>query len=127
MPALIRPLDVELHEGARQLLIFPRSSRLAGPQPHDSVIHPKRLARLQGQIADDAVTLVEQAEHRDAVGHWRDPCLLANTRTRRWEPSAICLLLRLIVAPAPRQKQQCHAGDGEGPHVSPASRADNRQ
>ena len=59
MPALVCPLHVKLHERAGQLLIFPRRRRLARTQPHDRVIHPDGLPRLQRQVADDPVTLVQ--------------------------------------------------------------------
>jgi len=61
--------DVELDEGAGQLLDLPRRGRLAGAQPHDRVADPKRLARLHRQVALDAVALVEEADHRDALRH----------------------------------------------------------
>jgi hypothetical protein len=120
-------LNVKLDERSGQFLIFPRRSRLAGTQPHDGVVHADGLTGFQGNIADNAVALVEQAQNRDALSHRRNPGLLARPRIRRRQPGAICLLLGLIVAPAPRQKQQCNAGNGKGPHVSPASRADNRR
>jgi hypothetical protein len=70
-PILVRPLHVDLDEGARQLLAFPRRRRLAGAQADDDVLDADRLPRLQSQILDDAVALVEQAEHGDALGHRR--------------------------------------------------------
>ena len=72
--------DVELDEGAGQLLDFPRRRRLAGAQPHDDVADPLRLAGLQRQVALDAVALVEQADHGDALRHRRGAGRLARNR-----------------------------------------------
>jgi hypothetical protein len=69
-----RPLgigDVELDEGAGQLLDLPGRAGLAGAQPDDDVADPQRLAGLQRQIALDAVALVEQADDRHPVVHRR--------------------------------------------------------
>ena len=63
-------LDVKLDEGARQAVIFPRCGRVARTQAHHRVAKADRLARLEHDVADDPVTLVEQAEHRDPLGHW---------------------------------------------------------
>ena len=62
---------VELDEGAGQLLGLPGGGRLAVAQPHDHVADPDGLAGPEGEIALDAVALVEQAEHRDPLGHGR--------------------------------------------------------
>jgi hypothetical protein len=68
----VRPLDVHLHEGAGQLFLLPRRARFAGAQADRDILHPHRLPRLQRQVADDAVALVEQAEDRDPLRHRRD-------------------------------------------------------
>jgi len=62
---------VELDEGAGQPLHLPRRRRLAGTQAHDHVADPHRLPRLQPELARQAVTLVEQTEHGDALRHRR--------------------------------------------------------
>ena len=72
MPSLVWPLHVELEEGAGQLLQLPGRGRLAGAQPDDRVADPDRLAGPHGEIADDAVALVEQPNHRDPLRHRRD-------------------------------------------------------
>ena len=105
MPALVRPLHVKLYEGAGQLLVFPRRGRLASAQAHDRVVHPNRLARLQSQIPDYAVALVEETEHRDALGHGGDARLLARARVGAGQARAIGFL-RLIAAAAACQEQQ---------------------
>ena len=69
LPAALRVADVELDEGAGQLLNLPGGRRLAGAEPDDRVADPDRLARLQGQRAGDSVALVEQAEHGDTLRH----------------------------------------------------------
>ena len=66
-------LDVELDEGARQAVIFPRRGRIARAQPHHRVAEADRLPRLQRDVTHDAVALVEQPEHRDALAHRGHP------------------------------------------------------
>jgi hypothetical protein len=66
-----RIADVDLDEGAGQLLHFPGRGRLAGPQPHDDVAGADRLPRPQREFAHLAVALVEQPQHRDPLRHRR--------------------------------------------------------
>jgi len=72
-PASPRLLDVELDEGTGQALILPRSAGVAGAQADHRVAKADRLAGPQSDVADDAVALVEQPEHRDALRHRRHP------------------------------------------------------
>jgi hypothetical protein len=65
--------DVQLDEGAGQLLDLPGRGRLAGAQPDDDVADAQRLAGLQREVALDAVALVEQTDHGDALVHRRRP------------------------------------------------------
>jgi hypothetical protein len=74
--------DVELDEGAGELLDLPGGGGLAGAQADDDVADPHRLARLQREVAFDAVTLVEQADHGDALRHRRRSRRLARHRLR---------------------------------------------
>ena len=67
----LRIADVELDEGAGQLLGLPGRGRLAGTEPDDDVADPDRLTRPQLEIALQAVALVEKADHRDSPGHRR--------------------------------------------------------
>ena len=113
MPALVRPLHVELYEGASQLLVFPRRGRLASAQANDRVVHADRLTRLQRQVADYAVALVEETEHRDALGHGGDARLLARARVGAGQARAIGLL-RLIAAAAACQEQQQYGAVNRG-------------
>jgi hypothetical protein len=99
VPVLVRPLHVDLDEGAGQLLVFPRRRRLAGPQPDDDVLDADRLARPQGQVADDAVALVEQAEDSDALGHWRHAGLLGG-RARDFDRDGIAFRRPLVTLAA---------------------------
>jgi len=69
LPPPLRVPDAELDEGAGQLLNLPRRCGLAGAQAHRRIADPNRLAGLEGEVAGDAVALVEEAEHRHALGH----------------------------------------------------------
>jgi hypothetical protein len=91
-PAFVRPLNVELDERAGEPLGLPRGGRLAGAKPDDRILHPDRLAGLHRQVTDDPVALVEQAQHRDPLGHRRDPLSRIGRRA---------LLLRLRAALLP--------------------------
>jgi hypothetical protein len=63
--------NVELHEGARQLLHFPGRRGFTGAQAHDHPAGLDRLARLHLELARNAVALVEQAKHRHPFAHRR--------------------------------------------------------
>ncbi len=62
---------VELNEGAGFLHIFPGGGRLAGLEADDRIAYAQRVAGLHREVGGDAVTLVEQADHRNAFGHGR--------------------------------------------------------
>lgn len=126
MPALVRPLDVKLHEGAGQLLVLPRRGRLARTEAHDRIVHPDGLPRLQREIANDAIALVQQPEDGDSIGHGRDARLLTRAGSCSRQARAIGLLLSLIAAPASRKKQDCRTGYCEESHLSPESTAGSR-
>jgi hypothetical protein len=80
VPALVGLLHVDLDERAGQLLLFPRRGRLARPQPYDDVLPAHRLAGVERDILDDAVALVEDAEHGDALRHRRHAALAVGGR-----------------------------------------------
>jgi hypothetical protein len=65
----LRIADVELDEGAGQLLLLIRGGGLAGAQANDGVADAERLAGLHLQVRLDAVALVQQADHGHALGH----------------------------------------------------------
>jgi hypothetical protein len=62
---------VHLHEGARQLLHFPRRALLAGAKADDDVAGADRLAWAELEFPRDTVALVEQAKHRNPLRHRR--------------------------------------------------------
>ncbi|EQA99495.1 hypothetical protein L288_19550 [Sphingobium quisquiliarum P25] len=62
---------VQLNESAGFLHIFPGRGRLAGLQADDGVAHTQRFARFHRQVAGQAVSLVEQADHGDPLTHGR--------------------------------------------------------
>jgi hypothetical protein len=68
-PALVGALKIDLDECAGQRFFLPRRSFLAGAQANDDVAPFGGLARLEGDLADDPITLVEQAEHGHPLGH----------------------------------------------------------
>jgi hypothetical protein len=65
-------LDVDLHERTGQFLFLPRRGRLASAKPHDHILPADRLARVKGNVLDDPVALVEDAQDCDPLGHRRD-------------------------------------------------------
>jgi hypothetical protein len=67
----LRVPDVELDEGAGQLLDLPGRGRLARAQPDNRIADSHRLPRLENQVARHAVALVEEAEHRHPLRHRR--------------------------------------------------------
>jgi hypothetical protein len=73
---LVGTLDVDLDEGAGQFLFLPRRRRLARAQADHQILPARRLAGMKRDVFDDAVALVEDAEHGDALGHWRDALLV---------------------------------------------------
>jgi hypothetical protein len=76
LPRLVGPLNVDLDERAGELVLLPRRGGFAGPQMHGDVFPPRRLTGMEGDILDDAVALVENGEHRNALGHRRDTGLV---------------------------------------------------
>jgi hypothetical protein len=97
-------LDVDLDERAGQLFFLPRGGGLAGAQAHEQILPARGLAGVQRDVFDDAVALVEDAEHRDALGHRRN--------SRRAHPlrdggvSGRPLPLRFLLAAAARGERQ---------------------
>jgi hypothetical protein len=62
-------LHRQLDKGAGFGRILPWRGLLTRAQPHDRAADPRRFAGLHLEFADKAVALVEQAEHRDPLGH----------------------------------------------------------
>jgi hypothetical protein len=115
---IVRPLHVDLHERAGQLFLFPRCRHLAGAQVHHEVPPPGRLSRAHGNIANDAVALVEHAQNGDPLRHRGDARLRAGPdhrrrlgRSRRSIP-----LGRRVIAPAPGKAERKQQGGGNRAH-----------
>jgi len=77
---LVRLLHVHLHESTCELLRFPGRRRLAGAQSHDYVLPASRLARVERDVLNDTVALVEDAENSDSLTHGRDTPLPVRSR-----------------------------------------------
>ena len=107
---IARLLDVELYERPGEPLRLPGGGRLAGAQPHDRVADPHRLARLQRQILRQAVALVEEAEHRDALAHRRRAGDLGGHRLRYVDSLRAAISARAALAAA------ALAARGKGEH-----------
>ena len=73
-------LHIDLDKSAGQFLLFPWSGRLTRAKANDHVLPSNRLAGVKRDILDDAVALVENAEHRSALGHWSDAALAIRGR-----------------------------------------------
>jgi hypothetical protein len=111
LPALVGLLHVDLDEGAGQLLLLPRRGRFAGAKPDDHVLPPRRLARVESDVLDDPVALVEDAEHGHPLCHRRDAALAIGgrcdlPRTGRGR----ILLLRPLPAGGERDGHQQRSG-----------------
>jgi hypothetical protein len=108
---LIGLLHVNLHKGARQLLLLPWRRRFTGAQPNDHVLPSRRLAGMQRDILNDAVALVEDAEHGHALCHWSDAALTMSSRGGL--PRGGCRRIPLLGGPAAcceRQDNQQRCG-----------------
>jgi hypothetical protein len=70
-PRLIGAAQIELDERAGQDLRLPRRGALASTQMDHGVTNSRRLAGLERDVARLAVTLVEEADHRDTLRHRR--------------------------------------------------------
>lgn len=95
--------DIDLDECSSQLLFFPGRRRLAGAKAHDYVLPASRLARVKRDILDDAVSLVEDPEHCDALCHGRYTALPVR---RRGDLGSGCWPILLLVTLAARAEHQ---------------------
>jgi hypothetical protein len=64
-------VDDELDERAGQLILFPRLGLVAGFQADDRFADVNRITGPHSQVAGQTVTLVEDADDRDPLGHRR--------------------------------------------------------
>jgi hypothetical protein len=120
LPLLVGPLHVQLNEGAGQRLRFPRRRLLAGAKPHDRILDPHRLARLQHQVADDAIALVEEAEDRDPLRHRRHARHrdVGGRLVHRHRPAGgVVHLGRLLASSAARDEQRDDGWKKDQPHA----------
>jgi hypothetical protein len=62
-------LHGKLDEGAGFGGVFPWRRLFARAQPHDRAADAQRFAGLHLEFAHQSVALVEQAQHRDTLGH----------------------------------------------------------
>jgi len=118
-PTAIALFDVQLDEGASQPLILPRRARLARAQPDHRVAHADRLPRTKREVADDAVALVEQPQHRDPFGHRRHAHRRLD-RARHVDRHRIAVIrgARTIAAlVAPASEHQCRDHDRDRAHA----------
>jgi len=106
VPLLVGTPDVDLDEGAGQLLLFPWRARLTGAEPDNNILRPRRLPGAKGKVVDNPVALVEQADQRDPLVH-RSQALVCDLGLRR-RPGFLLriLLLCLFAAVAGRQCQR---------------------
>jgi hypothetical protein len=113
LPALVRLVDVDLDEGAGQLLRLPRRGGLARAQAHDHVLPAHRLARPQRDILDDSVALVEDSENRHPLRHRGDAALAVGRHghIRSAGGRGLVLLLRAAAARSERKSDQQRCGD----------------
>jgi hypothetical protein len=59
----------QLHKRAGFRIIFPGRSLLTGTQPHDGIAHALGFTGLHGQFFDQAIALVQQAQHSHTICH----------------------------------------------------------
>jgi hypothetical protein len=62
-------VDNDLDEGPGQLVGFVRLGLIAGAHLDHQIAHADALARVETQIAGQAIALVQHADHRDTIGH----------------------------------------------------------
>lgn len=93
-----------MNKGTGELLWLPRSGRLAGSEPNDHVLPACRLAGFQSNVLDDAVALVENSDHGDALGHRRHSALPCRGR-RSLYPSELGRIV--LTAPSARGQREC--------------------
>jgi hypothetical protein len=114
IPLPVRTLDIDLDEGPGELFGLPWRRRLTRPKPNGHVLPPRRLARMQRDIAHDPVAFVEDGEDRDALRHRRHSGLVRRGRGRRL---LCCDLILLGAAVARGQRKRDHQRGGGQSHA----------
>jgi hypothetical protein len=112
----------ELHESAGFLRILPLRGALARAQTHHRAPDPHALSRFQPDIPDEAVALVEQAQHRLALFHRSDTgigILGAGRGSCLGQRAGVCgrWRRRIVAAIASGQRQR---GPGQRQRCQPA-------
>ena len=107
---------VELDERAGQSLGFPRRGRIARPKANGDVLDPDRLTRLEREIADDPVALVEQGDHRHSIGH-RGHARSVDPRRKGFGNDFILCHRLLAIARRNREAQREQPKDARRNHV----------
>jgi hypothetical protein len=100
IPGLVRAPHVDLNERAGELLFFPRRRCFARAQANEQILPPRGLAWPKLDVAHDAVSLIEDAEHRDALGHRSHPRLASARRPHGLAARSALFLLALGAAAA---------------------------
>lgn len=62
---------VDLDKGAGEFFVFPRRRGFAGTQAHQHILPPRGLTRPKRDVLNDAVALVEDGKHGNALRHGR--------------------------------------------------------
>jgi hypothetical protein len=109
-------LHVDLDEGAGELLLFPWRCRLTRAQAHDHILPADRLSGVQRDVLNDAVALVEDAEHRGPLRHWRHAALAIRRRCDLARPRQWRILLGAALA-AGGKRYRDQQGCGGCPHA----------
>jgi hypothetical protein len=116
VPSLVRPLNVDLHESAGELLFLPRRRRLARAQAHEQILPSRRLAGVERNRLYDSIALVEDAEHCNALRHGRHAALPGRRDGHVGWGGRLRILLLTAAASSKRQREQQRCG-GERPHA----------
>jgi hypothetical protein len=115
-PGFVGPLDVDLDEGAGELLFLPWGGGFARAKAHDHVLPLRRLARVQRNLSHDSVALVEHSKDRNALRHRRDAALTCGGCghvLRRWSSGVLLLGAASARSERERSQQRC----GSAPHA----------
>lgn len=121
----------QLDKGTGFLRHFPLRCPLASAHAHHGTTDADAFARLEADVADQPVTLVEEAEHGDALGHRCHPGidLVGSGTGNLWQRAIVIRhagFRRGPVAPAQYDQQRStgHApGDAQGWIVSGPDRS----
>ncbi len=116
VPPPVGLLHIDLDKCAGQFLLFPWSGRLTRPKAHDHVLPSNRLARVKRDILDDAVALVENAEHGGPLSHWSDAAFAIGRRGNLAPASYGSILSRSALA-ARGERERGEQGYSDVLHV----------